>query len=232
VLVLDSGNTLFGKDPSNSSQGAVQIKAMNLMGYDAMAFGEVDLGVPATVLQERFKEAQFVAVSANLQPADKLPIQPYVLKQVDGHTAAIIGATATNAAKRTQTGINQTVEPPLEAISRTVAGLRNQADVIIILSNLSVKENEALATTVPGIDVILGSHDTGAKIGSRAMTGPDGQVVLAVTMRLGEFLGVLAVHFDAAGRVVNFSGQDLALLEKYADDPAMVELLAQYGVKP
>jgi 2',3'-cyclic-nucleotide 2'-phosphodiesterase (5'-nucleotidase family) len=232
VLVLDSGNTLFGKEPSNSSQGAIQIQAMNMMGYDAMAFGENDLAVPAAVLQERFAEAKFAALSANLGPADKLPVQPYVLKQVDGHTAAIIGATAPNAAKRTQPGINQTVEPPLEAISRTVASLQGQADVIIILSNLSVKENEALATTVPGIDVIVGAHDTTAKIGSRVVAGPTGQVVLAVTYRQGEFLGVLTVHLDAAGRVVNYTGQDLALLEKYTNDPAMVELLKKYGGTP
>ena len=232
MLVLDSGNTLFGKDPSNSSQGAVQIRAMNLMGYDALAIGENDLAVPATVLQERFQEARFAALSTNLGPADSLPIQPYLLKQVDGHTAAILGATAPNAAKRTQPGIPLTVESPVQAISRTVAGLRGQADIIIVLSNLSVKENEAIATTVPGVDVILGSHDSGAKMGSRAVAGPEGQVVLAVTYRLGQFLGMLTVHFDAAGHVVNFSGQDLALLEKYANDPAMVDLLAEYGVKP
>lgn len=230
--MLDAGNSLFGKDPSNSSQGAIQIQAMNLMGYDAMAWGENDLILSAAVLRERFAEATFAAVSTNLGPAGELPLQPYVLKEVEGHTVAILGATAPAAAKRTQPGIALTVEPPLEAISRTVAGLRGQADVVIVLSNLSVAENEALALQVPGIDVLLGSHETGARIGSRAYNGPEGQVVVAVTYRQGQFLGQLTVRFDDAGRVVSFAGQDLTLTDKYADDPAMLELLAQYGVKP
>jgi 5'-nucleotidase/UDP-sugar diphosphatase len=232
VLVVDTGNSLFGKEPSNSSQGALQIQAMNLMGYDAMAWGETDLAVPAEVLQERFAKATFAAISTNLGPADQLPLQPYVLKEMAGHTVAILGATAPAAAKRTQPGIALTVEPPLEAISRTVAGLRGQADVIVVLSNLTAAENEALALQVPGIDVLLGAHDTGAKIGSRTVNGPEGSVVVAVTYRQGQFLGQLNVRFDSAGRVVSFAGQDLTLTDKYADDPAMLEFLATYGVTP
>jgi 2',3'-cyclic-nucleotide 2'-phosphodiesterase (5'-nucleotidase family) len=113
-----------------------------------------------------------------------------------------------------------------------VAGLRGQADVIIVLSNLSIQENEALASKVPGIDVIVGTHDAQSKPGSRAVAGPEGQVVIAVTYRQGQFLGQLTVRFDSAGHVVSFTGQDLVLTDKYADDPAMVELLGQYGVKP
>lgn len=230
--MLDAGNSLFGQAASNNNQGAIQIAAMNLMGYDAMAWGENDLAVSAAVLQERFAEARFAAVSTNLGPADQLPLQRYVLKEVDGHTVAILGATAPAAAKRTQPGIALTVEPPLDAISRTVTGLRGQADVIIVLSNLSVAENEALARQVPGIDVLLGAHDTAARMGSRSLNGPEGQVVVAVTYRQGQFLGHLTVRFDSAGQVISFAGQDLTLADKYADDPAMLELLAQYGVKP
>ena len=232
MLVLDAGNVLFGQAASNKSQGAIQIRAMNLMGYDAMAVGEGDLAATAEVLRERLGEADFAVLSANLGPADQLPLAPYVLKTLDGHTAAIIGATAPNAATRTQPGIKLTVEPPLQAISRTVAGLRGQADVIVILSNLTVKENEELAARVPGIDVIVGAHDSAARMGSRTVAGPDGSVVIAVTYRQGQYLSVLTVRLDDAGRVVNFTGQDQVLTDKYANDPAMVELLGEYGITP
>lgn len=231
MLVLDAGNVLFGREPSNSSQGALQIQAMNLMGYDAMAWGETDLAVSAEVLRERFAEAEFAALSTNLGPADELPLQPYIFKEAAGHTIAILGATAPAAAKRTQPGIALSVEPPLEAISRTVAGLRSQAEVIIVLSNLTADENNALATQVPGIDIILGARGKGVKYGSRTLNGPDGPVVVATTYRLGQFLGYLNVRFDNGGRVVSFAGQDLSLTDKYANDAEMLELLAPYGIK-
>lgn len=233
MLVVDTGNVLFGKDPSNSSQGAIQIQAMNGMGYDAMAFGEIDLAVPAAVLRERFQEAEFAALSANLQPADQLPLQPYTLKEIDGHVAAIIGATAPRAAGRAKTvGLDLKVGDPLQTISQTVAGLRDQADVIIVLSNLSASENTALAQKVPGIDIILGAHDATAKFGARAENGPDGKVIVALTYRQGQYLGVLTARFDDAGHVVSYTNQDVALTDKFADDPAMLELLGRYGVKP
>ncbi len=233
MLVFDTGNVLFGKDPANSSQGAIQIQGMNLMGYDAMAWGEIDLGATAETLRERLAEAQFAVLSSNLEAAGRLPIQPYLLKELDGHTAAILAATAPQAAARSGTvGIELTVEPPIEAISRTVAGLRSQADIIIVLSNLTHGQNASLAVTVPGIDVILGAHDTQVKMGAQAIMGPTGKVVVGTTYRQGQFLGVVNVQFDAQGQVVSFTAQDIGLLDKYADDPAMLELLARYGVKP
>lgn len=233
VLVFDTGNVLFGKEPSNSSQGAVQIQAMNLMGYDAMAWGEIDLGATAEILRERLAEAKFAVLSSNLGPADRLPIQPYLLKELEGHTVAILAATAPQAAARRSTvGITLTVAPPIEAISQTLAGLRAQADIVIVLSNLTHQENDSLAATVPGIDVILGAHDTQIKMGARAVAGPTGKVIIGSTYRQGQFLGVVTVQFDAQGQVVSFAAQDLSLLDKYADDPAMVELLAKFGVKP
>lgn len=161
-------------------------------------------------------------------------------------TAALaVESTATTAPRPEATATarpHSTATPEVEAgavaftltilYTGEVAELVGQAEIVIVLSNLTVAENEALALQVPGIDVLLGARDIQAKRGVRALAGPDGPVIVAVTYRQGQFLGQLTVHFDGAGRVVSFGGQDLALNDKYAADPAMLELLAQYGVTP
>lgn len=232
MLVLDSGDTLFGQAVSNQSQGQVQVRAMNAMGYNAMALGAQDLGTDVSVLSERLQEASFPILSANVGPAGVLPTQPYVLLQAQGHTIAIVGATSARAQQGAETlGVSLGVEKPFDAVERTVQEVRGQADVVIILSNLGVNNNRTIAESVPGIDVIIGTHDS-AQIQPQLVEGPDGPVILHAAGLRGQTLGALTLNFDAQGRVLSHSGEVILLDQQYGDDPEIVQLLREYGVGP
>jgi 2',3'-cyclic-nucleotide 2'-phosphodiesterase (5'-nucleotidase family) len=223
---------MFGQSASNQSQGGVQIEAMNLMGYDAMALGAQDLAAEASVLSDRLQEATFPILSTNLGPAGVLPLQPYVLRQVEGHTIAIIGATSARARNAAETlGVALEVEHPVDAVARTVGEVFDQADIIIILSNLGAQTNQTIAESVPGIDVIVGNHD-GTRMQPQLVGGPDGPVVLHAAGTRGQQLGVLTVKFDAQGRVVSHDGRLVVLDDQFANDPDIVQLLREYGVGP
>ncbi len=239
-MVLDSGDAWFTRPAGNNSKGALIVEAMNGMGYDAMAVGPLDLtspaqgGVKLEELQQRFQEATFALLSVNLQAGDSLPLQPYLLRQVGNHTVAIIGVSANKALSASKSlGIGMTIEDPTQAVSRTVEALKakEQADVVILLSNLTQQENAALARTIPGIDVIIGGSDASI-MGPQPVEGPEGKVVLHATGNQGKYLGTLKVDFDDEGRVVSYTGKDLPLTsDKYADDAVMLQLLDKYGVK-
>lgn len=233
VLVLDSGDTFFGRASPDQSKGALPIAAMNAMGYDAMALGANDLGAPAEVLGEHFQEADFALLSANLGPGGVLPFQPYTLLEVEGHRVALIGATSTRAENQSKlVGKTLEVEHGYDIVQQTVAQLRDQADVIIVLSNLSHGNNQRIATEVPGVDVILGSKDSGSPNHAQQFDGPQGLVVLHHPGSRGQYLALLTLHFDAAGRVASFNGKGLLLTNQYADAPEIVALLQGYGIKP
>ena len=233
MLVLDSGDDLFGRP--QTQEGALPIAAMNAMGYQAMAVGEVDLGAPLSTLSERFAEAQFALLSANLQqgPSGTLPLKPYILVPFQGYTVAIIGVTSPNAtAKAAAVGLPLQVEEATNAVQRAVAEVQGRAQVIIVLSNLTTAENVALARTVPGIDVILGGRDAGGGQRPTEVSGPAGRVILHAAGRQGQYLGVLKLHLDRQGQVVSYQGSALLLTADFADDPVIVQLLKQYGVQP
>lgn len=203
------------------------------MGYDAMALGSVDLGTDAPTLRERLQEADFALLSANLLPAGVLPFQPYLLREVQGHTIAFIGATAIKAKEADDIlGLDVDVEKAADAIARTVEALQPQADIVIILSNLTQGTNEKMAQEIAGIDVILGSRDGASPNQVKLIEGPDGKVVLQSSGRLGQYMGLLNVHFDPEGRVVIYEGKGILLTTDYAEDPALVELLKEYRQVP
>jgi len=236
VLVLDSGNSLFALKAGNTSDpsgGALPVASMNAMGYDAMALGERDLAAEPGIIRERFQEAAFPILSANVEPAGALPnVQPYLLRSLEGHSVAVIGLTAPAAAARAKAlGLTLTVEDAATALRRTLGEVGGQAEVVIVLSNLDQTTNEALAQQVPGIDAIIGMAG-GRQMDPKALAGPEGQVILHASYVQGEYLGFLTVGFDAQGRVAQFSGRALPLDPSYADDPEVAAMMRSYGVKP
>lgn len=237
LILLDSGDSLFHggywAESEDPDQGALLVEAMNAMGYDALALGNRDLDAPLKTVKARLGEVQFPIISANVNSADVLPnLEPSLLRQVGGHTIAIVGITSEAAAQRSEAlGVDLTVEDPVTAASQIVNKARKEADIVILLSNLERSETEALAQAVPGIDAIVGVYGGGQR-DPVAIPGAEGQVVFQASDTLGEYLGVLTLHFDAQGEVKSFEGRSLALTDHYADDPQMVELFRRYASRP
>jgi len=237
LILLDGGDSLFRggywaalPDPD---QGALLVEAMNAMSYDAIALGEREVYAPLATVKARFQEAQFAILSANVDAAGALSnVRPYLLRQAGGHTVAIVGVTSEMAAQRFEAlGLYLTVQDPIAAVSQAVGEAGKHADIVILLSNVDRPSTEALARAVPGIDAIVGIYD-GEQREPVAVPGAEGQVILHASGVQGEYLGVLTLHFDGQGQVTSFEGRLLALTDRYADDPQMVELFRRYASKP
>lgn len=223
VLLLDAGNSLFSgtrKDLNAASEGRITVEAMNLMGYDAMAIGPKDVAAGLELLQARLSEAEFAVVSANLMVSGKLLAQPYVLLEKDGIKIAIIGLTSPDG----QASESVQVLDPLETARQYVEQLRSQVDVVVVLSNLGPSAEQALADSVPGIDVVVGG---GSGSPSRVVTGAKG-VALVRAGGLGEYLGVTEIGLDSENKPLAYSHQSLLLAPNYPDDQEMVQLKQRY----
>jgi 2',3'-cyclic-nucleotide 2'-phosphodiesterase (5'-nucleotidase family) len=236
VLLLDSGESLFrggySVESDDPKQGATIVAAMNALGYDALALGERDLAAPLSTVQARFEEAQFPILSVNVEGKDALPnVQAYLLRQIGGHTVAIVGATSETAGGQLEALGLDRPQDVLAAVGQAVQEARRRADIVVVLSNLEQSEVEALAQTVPGIDAIVGVY-RGGQLGPVALPGAEGQVAFQASGRQGEYLGVLTLHLDAQGQVTSFEGRPLALTDAYADDPEMLQLMREYAREP
>ncbi len=223
TLVLDAGNALLKTgDIQVTRSGQVMIEAMNMMGYDAMAIGPQDVAIGAAALRERIAQAAFPVLSANLRVADTgaLFVEPYVLLPLAGHTVAIIGITGSEGFPQSAANDAErlTLVDPLDTAREYVAAVSSQADIIILLSNAGLLVNQVIAQKLPDIDVIV----TG---GTSTLTTPirydEDHAILAEAGYRGEWLGRMALGFDATGKITSFQGEAVALTDEYADDPAM-----------
>jgi 2',3'-cyclic-nucleotide 2'-phosphodiesterase (5'-nucleotidase family) len=104
--------------------------------------------------------ARYPVVCANVVDATtRQPLlKPYEVLQVEGARIAVFGllTESTRGYPATREGIE--ILDAVDTARRVVPQLRQQADVVILLSHLGYEVDVQLAREVPGIDVIIGGH--------------------------------------------------------------------------
>lgn len=193
VLLLDSGDLIHGTPEVFLSKGRSIIEVMNLLGYDAGCPGNHEFDWSAATARRVLSGARFPWVSANLRDATTGspwgPCQEYVIKPVGPLKVAIFGLTTLQTLSFEWPSFLQGVrfDDPLETARRLVPRLRQEADLVILLSHLGLQEDLLLVSQVPGIDVLLGGHSHSLLPQPLVL----GQTVILHSGAYGEYLGRL-----------------------------------------
>ncbi len=221
ILVLDAGNSLLkDRDPAKSTRGRSSVEAMNLMGYDAMALGLMDVSLlRLDELGQRIEEADFAVLSANARVAgtENLVTDPYVVIAMADHRVGILGLTEAGVASEVE------VADPLETARKWVPELRRSADIVIVLSHAGLATDEIIAAQVPGIDVIVSGRSS--LINNPVVSEGSGTILLhadrAIPGAAGERVGVAHLSFDSSGQLAEYDWQKIHLDYGYDEDPDM-----------
>lgn len=194
---------------------------MNMLGYDAMALGQGDLKkLGLSVLQQRIQEADFVVLSANAVSAKthELLFEPYLIRDMANHRVAVIGLTGP------ATTTNVSVLDPLETAQHMVNDLKNQADVIILLSHAGLKINNQIINAIPEIDLLISGGSKG--VTPTPLFTADGRMTLQADTpspgHAGRYIGTGRWTFDEFGSLVDHKWQQFALGPDIADDPQLL----------
>ncbi|MCL5958311.1 MAG: hypothetical protein M1358_03165 [Chloroflexi bacterium] len=243
LLLLDSGDAFFGETVADNSQGRVMVDAMNVLGYDAMTLGEQDLSQGLQALANRQGEARFPILSANVSVPGLLEpkFKPYVILDMKGRRVAIIGLTTLDARYAPAEVVRQLkIEDPFEAAQRCVQEVRQQTNVVIVLSHLGLYTDKELARRVPGITLIVGGHTSDltrppiAMKDGKQIEAPESEQHPVDTLivqggKEGQNLGTLQMQIDDNGKITGFQGRVMPLTKSFADDPQMEQLLQPYA---
>jgi 5'-nucleotidase / UDP-sugar diphosphatase len=177
VLLLHGGDTLVGSAstylangrpdyaeiPTYGWRGLDSIRAMNLLGFDAMAIGNHEMDYGRRWLDELKRRARFPFLSANLfsrevpdvdKTAGTLFAQPYIIVRKGGLRIGIVGLTTTEYTQSLQVQVRD----PIAAARDLVPQVAKESDLLIVLSHCGLKPDLEIARTVPGIDLIVGGH--------------------------------------------------------------------------
>jgi 5'-nucleotidase len=229
VLLLDAGDTLYSDQYlTQQSKGALIIEAMNMMDYDAMVIGERDLLLGVDVLRQRIAEADFPIISANLYEngSDDLFVEPYTIVEKNYLKIGVLGLTGTSTDEST----GFMVVDPVRTTQDWVFRLKNEVDVVVVLSHLGWTENNQLAQLPFPIDFIVGG---GYENSSEQFYISESNTRLAqaeypVIGHAGRVVGRWEITAVAGYGVISSNWGVVSLDAAFNADQSMVMLLERY----
>ena len=172
VLLLSAGDVNTGVPESDLQDAEPDFKAMNLLGYDAMAVGNHEFDNPIEVLlqQQGWSDFDFLSANVYYEANQSRIFAPYKFFDVGGLQLAVLGLTTedTKAVGNPEFLGGIEFRPAIEEAAELVPDLRRRADVVLGLTHMghyadaqhgiNAPADVSLARQVEGIDAIIGGH--------------------------------------------------------------------------
>jgi len=226
VLLLDTGAFFAGGLLDEYTQNTqldmertlVNLKAMQRMGYDAVAIGDNEFNFGKDFLFEAISKTDLSFLSCNVNTQETKGLKAFIIKDVSGTKIGIIGVT--NLAAHNKSGSFRFSEPK-QAVKKAVEELKDSGvDIIVVLSQLEEKDDLILIKEVKGIDVLIGSHHT---IKDQPFVKFENTLLLK-TFWQGRSLDMVTLTFEN-NRLTKYKFDEVRMSDKIQDDPDILEIL-------
>ena len=142
--------------------GQQMVAVMNAIGFDFATFGNHEFDLSESLFLKRLQESEFTWFSGNV--SDRLgepfpDVRRCVILEIPGETGkkvkiGLIGVTIPNNPAE-----YVSYKEPIATVEKQVQQLKNQVDVIVLVSHLDIEQDRAIAENIPEIDLILGGHE-------------------------------------------------------------------------
>ena len=201
VMLLHAGDVFLGDFMFQKYLGVAEFEIMKALGYDAFALGNHEFDLYPSTLKYVLNEAGFPGegfpvLCANLDisgdPELAYFIQPYTIKEY-GDLKVGIFALLTETTNQISNPSPVVVLPALGEAQAWVDTLEaHDCDLIILLSHLGFQYEQLIASSVSGIDIIVGGHS------HDVLTSPAqiGNTLLLQAGEFGRYLGKLTLYLN------------------------------------
>lgn len=227
LIVLDCGDFLDrARMETEGTQGQVNRAVVESMEYDAVLLGNNEgLCYTPDELNVLFQGMSTPVVCANMVIAKsgQRPswMQPTMTIVKSGIRIGLIGVTAPFNDYYDLLG--WTVSDPLAVIKDEVTRLRQEVDVLIVMSHLGIRQDERIAASIEGIDLILGGHthhllEVPLKVG---------QTAICAAGKFGQYVGHLELEFGYDNTFIGITGGSKST-ENYSRSTEIDRIVDQY----
>lgn len=229
VMVLHAGDLFSRGEPVTScSGGRANLEVLGVMGVDALTPGNGEFYFGVENLVEQTSHIAFPVVHANIRHRQTgAPVLPaYTTMEMSGVRVAILGLGSVRMDHYSVKDLE--FLHPLQVARQYAPILRQQADLLIVLSHLGVMGDSILAAAVPEIDLIVGGHSHTRLDSLKRVARPPSPVSIGIAQTGGgyEAVGRVNVRMRRSGDRYTVDRLDGRLLPVTADVPADPEIEA------
>ncbi len=154
-LLFSSGHVLHATEPVDRRIAEVYFESMALMGYSGMLVTESELGFGLDFLTGQLEQWGIPAVATNLSATSDVHVPWQESLYFDFPRLRVLVLGLMQPWGRLPEGFE--VADPVESASRVLAEYGDSADLVVVLSSLSVNEERRLVREIPDIPLVLSS---------------------------------------------------------------------------
>lgn len=259
ALLFHAGDVFSGTLYYTEHKGQADVALMNLMGIDAMVFGnhEFDEGSKEEhheTLSKFVAAAEFPFLGTNIDFSNDLFMEPLVsdepfsekpenstiydgiIKEVNGEKIGVFGLTTEDTVNISSPN-NVTFKNYIEEAKRAVKKFEDQGiNKIIAVNHIgydtgteAIGNDLLLAENVDGIDIIVGGHSH-TRLDEPVVVDKDEPTIIVQAGQYADYLGTLEVEFDENGVVVGYVGELIAT-ENQEENKEAVKILQPFKEK-
>lgn len=196
VFLFDIGDFIDRWHPlTEGTKGQRNIGLLNECHFSAVTIGNNEgINLSHQDLDRLYTEAEFDVLVANLYKKGKIhplwskPFEVYHTKE--GTRIGVVGLTAPFTHIYELLGWE--LSDPYEELREWIPVLKDQSDIIILLSHLGIRDDERIADEFPEIDVILGGHTHHVLPEGRSIGG----TLLGAAGKYGNYVGQVTLKVE------------------------------------
>ncbi len=235
-MLLDSGNISDNPTPAGDIKTRALVKAMGMLGYQAVNVGLRDLNMGYEPFARRTGGASFPFISCNIVRKDSgEPVfKPYTIVQVStpggrNVRVGVLGVVRYNPVflKSGPDGSAMVIRRPEKMLEKYLPDVRKKSDVVVLLASLHKDDAKRIAAMLDGIDLVLGSYGGAYTVRDETVGGS----WLVYTGNQGKRVGETRLYFGEEGRLEDPISYMHFLTARYPGDEKMQKFVNQVTVE-
>ncbi|MBI4178408.1 bifunctional metallophosphatase/5'-nucleotidase [bacterium] len=232
LFLFDAGDLYQGTPEGTLTKGSVMIPVMNALRYDAIVVGNHEYDHGRKNAERLLAGLRAPVLGANVFDTSTGKLERGLRKSLVLERGGVrLGLTGLLTTKMPTLTFEKNIRglefrPQIPVLAEILPELRAEnPNLVVLLSHTGFLDDQALADSVPGIDIIVGGHSHTPV--DTAWVGRNGTIVVQTPGKASD-IGRLDVLVSADGGLDSFVWQSVTLyLKSFPTDPRMQGIIRQ-----
>ncbi len=229
LIVVDIGDHMDRmRLETEGTAGRINVELLNESGVSVSTIGNNEgLTFTKEQLEDVYQHKNFRIVACNLFD-NKSGFKPewletYWIENYEGIRIGWVGATAPYETFYSLQGWE--IYEPLTLLEQTINMVKEQVDIIVVLSHLGIKADQQMAEMIPSIDAILGAHTH--RFFENGLKEPNKPLICQVGI-FGSHIGHLTMDYDLEEKRILDINEKTVNITDCLDDIQIVSTIEKY----
>tara|TARA_Y100000758_G_scaffold43547_3_gene28154 strand:- start:5293 stop:6219 length:927 start_codon:yes stop_codon:yes gene_type:complete len=224
TLVLDAGD--FFTMSKNLLKDSLVCEAYATIPYDGILLGDQELTRDEKFLNNVLPKLESSIILSNLEEPSLSFVRKYKVIKRGGLSIGVIGILGGNAMKYYPKDIKDSIvlTDPASTVNEIVKRIRPRTDVIILLSHQGFDQDQVLAKSLKGVNIILGAHSQ--TVPKEAVIIND--ILISQAGREGYYVGLIELKLNKYKKIEEHIMSTISMTQDMPDHPRIMELIKYF----